>query len=110
MSELVFLDTETLGLDPAAPIWEFAAIRCRPGLPVEKREFFIQHDPGNWLNDMPASFADDYRNRYKPLAAYSEARATEEIHFITNGAVVIGCNPGFDIDRLTSLMRRAVPL
>ncbi|MGC7247264.1 hypothetical protein [Mycobacteroides abscessus] len=27
MSDIVFMDTETLGLDPLAPVWEFAAIR-----------------------------------------------------------------------------------
>lgn len=27
MTDIVFLDTETLGLDHDAPVWEFAAIR-----------------------------------------------------------------------------------
>lgn len=114
MTDLVFLDTETLGLDPTAPIWEFAAVRVRPGLPDESREFTIVHEPGIHLANMEAqgakgaALAADYRERYNPLHAYDEARAAEEIHFITNGAMVVGCNPGFDLDsqRLTDLLWR----
>lgn len=105
---IVFLDTETMGLDPEAPVWEFAAIRCRPGLPVQTREFLIEHDPGRWLDDRdwPQAMKDDYRDRYVSALALPEWRAVEEINYITNGAVIIGCNPGFDIERLTILMRR----
>lgn len=106
MTDIVIVDTETLGLHPDAPIWEFAAIRCTPGRPVAKQEFFIEHDGGPWYEDMPLSFLNDYTERYRPLAAYDEGRAAEEIHFITNGAVLIGCNPGFDTERLAKMMRR----
>ena len=55
---------------------------------------------------MPQSFLDDYAERNLPLAALDEGQAAEEIHFITNGAVLIGCNPGFDAERLAKLLRR----
>lgn len=113
MTDIVFLDTETLGLDPTAPIWEFAAIRCSPGKPVQTREFFIEHDtrrwhspPRSWLEEMPGAFVDDYRARYNRHRAYTEPTAAEEIHFITNGAVIVGAVPSFDTERLALLLRR----
>lgn len=106
MNDIVFLDTETLGLDPDAPIWEFAAIRCRPGLPVETRHFFIEHDGGPWYEDMPESFMADYTERYKPLEALDEGSAATEVHYITNGATVVGAVPSFDTERLAKLLRR----
>lgn len=112
--DIVFLDTETLGLDPIAPIWEFAAIRVHPGFPVETREFTIRHDPRGYLDRMAASgekgaeLAADYRRRYNSANALAEFDAAREVHAITKGAQVIGCNPGFDVDtmRLVSLLRR----
>lgn len=106
MKDIVFVDIETLGLDPDAPVWEFAAVRCTPGLPVQTREFFIEHDPHGWLNDLPAAFLEDYGRRYSEVMALSEGVAVEEIHFITNGTVVIGSNPAFDAERLSKLMHR----
>lgn len=52
---ICFLDTETLGLDPDAPIWEFAAAM---------------------------------------------------IHMVTRNTIVVGCNPGFDLERIEKLLRR----
>jgi len=104
--DIVIVDTETLGLDPDAPIWEFAAMRFAPGLPVQSAQFFIEHDGGPWYEDMTIEFLNDYRDRYLPLASLDEGKAVEEIYFITNGAVLVGCNPGFDTERLAKLMRR----
>ena len=77
MTDIVFMDTETLGLDINAPIWEFAAIRRSPRpeadetMPMfgadpdpwieEELHLFIQHDPDGWLDELPDSFANDYR-------------------------------------------------
>jgi len=110
--DICFLDTETLGLDPQAPIWEFAAIRVRPGFPVETREFTIKHLPDQWVDEMAAqgtkgaALAADYESRYRPEHALHAAEAAKEIHAITDGAQVIGCNPGFDLDsrRLSDLL------
>lgn len=111
---LVFLDTETLGLDPAAPIWEFGAIRVRPGFSDWTADFTILHDPGDYLEKMAASsetgarLAEDYRNRYRADRAWSEFHACTAIHRMTKGAIVVGCNPAFDLDsqRLAALLRR----
>lgn len=87
--DIVFLDTETLGLDPIAPIWEFAAIRVRSGFPVETREFTIQHVPDGFLDQMAASsskgaeLAADYRARYQHVHALPELVAAMQIHEIT---------------------------
>ncbi|KAB7761205.1 exonuclease domain-containing protein [Mycolicibacterium mucogenicum] len=109
MTDYCFLDTETIGLDPKAPVWEFAGIRARPGFPLETREFTIEHDPGEHLARFRAErpdMASDYDARYHAPTALSPAVAAEEIHYLTNGATIVGCNPGFDIERLTGLLRR----
>ena len=113
--DLCFLDTETLGLDPTAPIWEFAAIRVRPGMPIETREFTIKHEhyPGKHVyvarfREQCPELAADYEARYNTAHAYTERRAADAIHYITKGAQIVGCNPGFDLDsqRLTELLLR----
>lgn len=106
MNDLVFLDCETLGLHPDAPIWEFAAIRRTPDGTEYTTWITIQHHPGKWPDDLPYQFLDDYFRRYKADAAHSETRAAMMIDRATRGAVVIACNPGFDIERLTKLLQR----
>lgn len=52
MTDIVFLDTETLGLDPDAPVWEFAAVRRPDAYPLRSvavEHFTIQHDPASYL-------------------------------------------------------------
>jgi len=109
--DLVFLDCETLGLDPAAPIWEFAAIRrTYPHSPASWEEytchFTICHDPEGWLEELPEQFAEDYRARYYRHTAWCERAAAYQIAEFTRGAYVVGCNPGFDLERLTRLLDR----
>lgn len=104
--DITFLDVETLGLDPDAPIWEFAAVRRRKGLPDHTINFLVEHDPGDWVQTLPAAFQDDYRTRFHDSTAVTEGTAATEIHFATNGAILVGCNPGFDIERLTKLLQR----
>ncbi|OIN80748.1 hypothetical protein [Mycobacterium malmoense] len=105
MPEIVFLDTETLGLHPDAPIWEFAASR-RLGPADYEVHFTIQHDPAGWLNDMPEQFLADYHARYDETTAWCERAAAREIAAITRDAIIAGSNPGFDIERLTKLLGR----
>lgn len=103
---ICFLDTETLGLHPDAPIWEFAAQRRSHDGTVDERHLMIQHDPAGWLDTLDEQFRRDYQARYRRARAVDEATAAEEIHFITNGAVLVICNPVFDEPRLAKLLRR----
>lgn len=106
MSDIVFLDTETLGLDPDAPIWEFAAVRRLDPVGEMKTEFTIQHDPGLWLDGFPEEFLADYLNRYDETRAWCESAAARQIHAFTKGAHIIGAVPSFDTERLAKLLRR----
>jgi hypothetical protein len=106
---ICFLDTETLGIHPDAPIWEFAAI-TRPSLSRssqgERRMLItIEHDPGDWLDTLPAQFVADYHARYD-ASAWRERDAAQAIHDITKGAHIVACNPVFDDPRLANLLRR----
>jgi DNA polymerase III epsilon subunit-like protein len=107
--DICFVDVETLGLEREAPIWEFAAVRLRtdPSLPeFAPVSFQILHDEGSWLEGLPQQFADDYRARFDLQAALPPREAAREIVAITDGAVIAGSNPSFDMERLDLLMSR----
>lgn len=102
----VFLDTETLGLDRAAPIWEFAAIRVDDaGMEVAREHFTIEHDPGDWPDALPKFFREDYLRRYSPGLAVPRVLAVRRIaDIVDGGAVIAGSNSAFDMERLTDLL------
>lgn len=110
-ADLCFMDTETLGLDPDAPVWEFAAIRRTyvEGVPHEQ-EFhcFIDHRADPWLNQMHAnggsSFVKDYLLRFDAPRAMTSHRACELINKATRDAHIVGAVPSFDTERLTTLL------
>ena len=106
MTDLVFLDTETLGLDPDAPVWEFASVRRYAEGHTDQVQFFISHDPTGWIEHNKPELQDDYRARYSPREALDEHSAAYMINLATRDAIVVGCNPSFDIERLTRLLRR----
>jgi len=104
--DIVILDTETLGLDSRAPIWEFAATRLHQGRePVMDRYAQILHNESDWLQSLPLTFAADYRKRYDEKDALPPDVAVKLIHEITDGAVIAGSNPSFDMERLGLLLR-----
>lgn len=109
--DLVFLDTETLGLDLFAPIWEFAAIR-RDATTGDERELYLQitHDPSNWLNNLDEPFAADYRARFNPELALARIDAAYAIHEFTEGAIVVGVNLRFDTERISHQLLRPAML
>lgn len=113
MTDIVtILDVETLGLDRMAPVWEFAGVRLEDGVEVERDLFQIRHDVSFWLdpdvaNPLPAEFVKDYRARYDEETAVWEHDAAKRIDTITDGAKVIGCNPGFDLERLNLILYRS---
>lgn len=110
--DVCILDVETLGLKRDAPIWEFAALRITfdnndiDTLPlvVAKEEFLVEHDTSYGTDRLPAEFAADYRHRYEPVFALPQPQAVEKIIAITDGAVIAGSNPAFDIERLALLL------
>lgn len=111
---IAFVDTETLGLDAEAPIWEFAAIKRTynddTASPVSHLEqtmhLFIEHIPWPWLETLPAEFRNDYQQRYDPAAALPAWRAAPLIHDFLAGAHVVGAVPSFDTVRLGRLLER----
>lgn len=104
--ELCFTDCETLGLDREAPIWEVAAIRLRADGTRDEYHAMVLHHPGNWVDFLPEVFADDYRRRFDLQLAVPGAQAAREIRAFTDGAIIAGSNPSFDMDRLALLMRK----
>lgn len=107
--DIVFLDTETLGLHPDAPIWEFAAVRRFATGGEDRTEFRVQHDPDPWEQRMAddrhgQEFLADYRARYVRSDAATEFDAAVMMHILTKGAVVIACNPIFDLPRIDKLI------
>jgi hypothetical protein len=102
----VFLDCETLGLDRAAPIWEFAAIRIADdGTEVNREHFTIRHEPAKWMATLPDEFVRDYHARYVPGSAASKWDAARRIaSIVAGGAVIAGSNPAFDMERLEDLL------
>lgn len=103
--DICILDTETLGLDRDAPIWDFAAVRIDPaGTVVAREEFLILHEPGDWVDQLPEQFRADYRARYWAEFAARPSEAALHIAGITDGAVVAGSNPSFDTERLAILL------
>lgn len=107
--DIVFLDTETLGLDPAAPIWEFAAVRRSQG-PLGTGEWTshltIQHEPGHYADELPKHLRADYDTRYVHEEAWCPAAAASQIAAFTSEARIVGCNPCYDLERLTTLLQR----
>jgi hypothetical protein len=109
--DIVFLDTETLGLHPDAPIWDFAALRRFAHGGEDKTEFRIRHDPAHWLDELAKAphgeqFVNDYMDRYDPRDAATESDAAIMINILTRGALVIACNPVFDMPRIDRLLRK----
>lgn len=102
---IVFCDTETLGLHPDAPIWEFACVRVDPNGDTEETVFTIQHDPSGWVHELRIEFQRDYYRRYKPAVAVDEMQAVEAMAHWTRGAILVGCNPGFDVQRIEKLFQ-----
>lgn len=77
MTDIVFMDTETLGTELDSPIWEFAAIRrnAKTGQDDARMHLFINHDPALMSPDLPESFVLDYQARWR--LAQDRSRITQ---------------------------------
>lgn len=108
MADIVFMDTETLGLDIDSPIWEFAAIRRNGDTGTESQlHLFIQHDPHPWLGQMPYEFAADYAARYDHDNAVGiNAAAGMITAFLDGRPHIIGAVPDFDTTRIRHQLLR----
>lgn len=109
MSDIAFVDTETMGLDLNASIWEFAAIRRTPnamGWTEADLHLFLHYDRF-WIYDMPEQFRADLDARFDYRAAVTPRLAAHMIEEFLAGTNVIACNPVFDDPRLAALLRSA---
>lgn len=112
-SSIVFLDTETLGLELNAPIWEIAAIRVDlwedagrfRGAVIQKYQRFVRHDSQKGLHALPPEFQEDYFTRYSVREAgrSSEIGRDLQLLFLPQRGQkprLAGAVPDFDTARL----------
>lgn len=109
MTDICFMDTETLGLHPDAPIWEFAAIRRDADGDEKEFHCFIDHYPLPWFTSLPEPFQQDYQERFKPQDAITRWEAANLVIEATKDAHIIGAVPSFDTLRLSKLIDGAHP-
>ena len=101
MSDLVFMDTETLGVHLSSPIWEFAAIRRDTDGAETGLHMFIHHDVHPWRNDLPPEFQADYTARWDGSAACEIDEAAHRIAaFLADCPHIVGAVPNFDTERI----------
>jgi hypothetical protein len=100
--DVVFLDTETLGIQRGAPIWEFAAIRRDQQGQETAYHCFVKHRPWPWLGMLAMEFKMDYLRRYQRAdRVHTRAEAAEVVREATAGAAqVVGAVPNFDTERI----------
>lgn len=111
-ADIVFLDTETLGVDLDAPIWEVAAIRRNAETGAETElHLFVHHQTQPWLNSLPEQFAADRRARFDSDAAVIPSEAAYRVHeFLGGRPSIVGAVPNFDTERLAHQWLRPLNL
>lgn len=113
MTALVFMDTETTGLDLTDDIWEFAAIRREADGTHTVYHAFIEHE-GYKCARLPEPFLSDHLRRFpKELdgaeaaigeTVMSRGKAVEFIADVLRGRPhVVGAVPNFDTERLSRM-------
>jgi len=118
---LIFLDTETTGLDRATDeVWDFAAIRREPNGVTRTWELLVKHDVAK-AERLPESFRADHARRYNPHQAVSPATFADvlgAVFAVPDGTSyrdrphVVGACPDFDLAHLERILRendRPVP-
>lgn len=97
MTDLVFVDTETTGLEPDDHIWEFAAIRINTLGAEHTTLIQIDHDATR-VKQLPEKFQTDHTERFGSTNALvlSRADAAHVIAYALTDAHLVGVNPSFD--------------
>lgn len=116
MTALLFLDTETTGIELDADVWELAAIRRNMRGQETTVHLFVDHDPLK-CSRLPEPFLTDHRTRFPydcqdPTAvsdkAVSPARCGAALgELLTGRPHLIGAVPDFDTWRLEPYLQLA---
>lgn len=110
---IVFLDTETTGLDPEDEVWEYAAIRREVDGSERSMHLFLQHDTARCFR-LPESFRADHLRRF-PTSGTAEwhpnaldpGTAAATMHpWFRGRPTIVGAVPSFDTERIAALLRR----
>ena len=108
---IVFLDTETCGLDVTDPIWEVAAVRRDPDGTETEYHAFVWHDV-RAAERLPESFRADHDARYRQDMAVTPFGMVDDLRLMfappedyRQRAHVAGAVPSFDTERLGRLFR-----
>ncbi|GAB36190.1 3'-5' exonuclease [Gordonia otitidis] len=104
---LVFIDTETTGLNTFSDdIWEVAGIR-RDTDGEHAFQMFVHHDPRK-AEHLPERYFNDYQRRFDRSAAVSATEAVNRIIDVCAGrAVMVGANISFDMHLIERMLRDA---
>jgi hypothetical protein len=101
---IVFLDTETTGLDPDDEIWEFAAIRREVDGQQAAHRVLVQHNLAKAAR-LPESFRADHDSRYYPDFAVTLDDLTDLVCELTiDRPTIVGAVPNFDTERLARIL------
>lgn len=111
MSALIFLDTETTGLDYFDDIWEVAAIRRELDGTETEHHWMLPHDEARCA-ELPEPFFSDHFDRFPhddetfPKVAPLTTFAEEFAELTADKPHVVGAVPNFDTERLERLLVR----
>lgn len=114
MTDLIFVDCETTGLEPSADIWEFAGIRRRADGICEELHLFIEHD---WqkCSQLPPDFYADHIARFPShdTATEKQAAAHQIRRFMRQESnqekpIWVGSAPDFDASRVEQMVSNFV--
>lgn len=111
MAPIIFLDTETTGLELDDDIWEFAAIRREDDGTETEHHWFVDHAASK-CKQLPADFLEDHHNRFP---AYHDGTYGDEVisgHRFTSKILelmsdrphIVGAVPDFDMQRIGRML------
>jgi DNA polymerase III epsilon subunit-like protein len=105
---ICFIDTETTSLRHDRRAWEIAVILRRPGKPDHEAAWLIDYADLDLGNADPSSlkFGRFYDRHPGPgTTLFEESEVLQRVEQLTRGAILMGSNPGFDVEVLGARMR-----